>query len=171
MSIIKNPQFIDVEKTRVRFELINDDGVASVAELAVPPKMARGVNPFWDRILDEFDVEKMRRERNDMETRRKRQQEFDRKKRLAAEENTKLKILFDAKMKAFELPFINEAEPTIKTAVRRAPDLQMLNCIIYYQMQKYMTDNNMNFIDIIDKLDEIQDAKEAQKAQQTQNKT
>lgn len=166
MSIIKNPHFIDVEKTKVRFELINDNGVTSVAELAVPPKMARGVNEFWDRILDEFDVEKMRRERNEQETRRKRQEEFDRKKRQAAEENTKLKILFDAKMKAFELPFIAEAPDNIKTAIRRSPDLTMLNCIIYSQMSKYMSDNNLTFVDIFDKLDEIQDAKEeAQRAE------
>lgn len=167
MSVIKNPHFVDVEKTKVRFELINDNGVTSVAELTVPPKMARGVNAFWDRILDEFDVEKMRRDRNNLENQRKKQVEFDRKKRQAAEENNKLKILFDAKMKAFELPFISEAPDEIKTAIRRSPDLMMLNCVITFQMSRYMQDNNASFLDILDKLDEIQDAKEeAQRAQQ-----
>jgi hypothetical protein len=170
MSIIKNPHFVDVEKTKVRFELINDSGVTSVAELTVPPKMARGVNAMWDRILDEFDVEKMRRERNELETRRRRQQEFDRKKRLAAEENNKLKILFDAKMKAFEMPFIANAEDKIKTAIRRAPDMLMLNIIIHHQMMNYMSEKNMSFIDVFDELDDIQDAKEAQqKAQQSKS--
>lgn len=166
--LIKDPEFIDIQKTRVRFKLVNENGVTSTAELRVPDGWARGVNQYWDRILDEFDVEKMRRARNDLENKRKRQEEFERKKKAAAFENDKLKQLFDNKMKAFEMPFIASASDEIKSAVRRAPNQLILNSIIHDQMMKYMGEHNFTFTQLFDHLDELEEQKELAKQQASQ---
>ncbi len=165
-TVIKNPEFIDVQKTRVRFKLIDENGAESVAELAVPPKFARGVNPYWDRILDEYDVDKMRRDRNVAEQRMVRQKEFEDKKRKAGVENEKLKALFNTKMTAFELPFSAAASDEIKSAVRRAPNQMLLSAIIHEQLMTYMKEKNLSFLDLFDHLDEIEEQKEAEKAAQ-----
>lgn len=161
-STIRDPEFIDVAKTKVRFKLIDENGAESVAELAVPPKMARGVNPYWDRILDEFDVDKMRRDRNTKEQRLIKQREFEDKKRKAGIENEKLKALFNAKMQAFEMPFINDAPDKVKSAIRRAPNLMLLNAVIQEQMLQFMKEKDMSFIDLFDYLDDEADKKEAE---------
>lgn len=160
-TIIKNPEFCDIKKTRVRFTLVDENGAESVAELAVPEKWARGVNPYWDRILDEHDVEKMRREKNAKEAQLQRQREFEDKKRKAGVENEKLKALFNAKMQAFEMVFISEAPDAVKSAIRRAPNMMLLNAIIHEQLISYMREKSMTFLDLFDHLDEIADQKEA----------
>lgn len=170
MSVIRNPEFVDLQKSKVRFQLVSDDGVISTAELVVPKDQARGVNPYWDRILDEFDIEKMRKERNDKELRRINEARFAEKKKLTAIENNKLKELFDKKMKAFELPFVESASDTVKSAIRRAPDVFILNSIIHETLVKYMEEKNLDFSQLIDHLDDIQDAK-LQAAEQEANAT
>ncbi len=156
---ILNPQFVDLEKTIVRFQIQNADGVISNAELKVPKNMARGVNPYWDRILDEFNVDQMRKERNDRETRERKQREANDKKRKAGEENERLRRLFNRKMKAFEAFYIKEADATIKSAIRRAPDDEFLTLILNKAVNDYMQANNMSLLDFMDKMEEIEDEK------------
>lgn len=163
--IIKDPEYIDLEKTRVKFKLINENGVISNAELTVPDGKARGINTFWDRIMDEFDIEQMRKARNDLENRKRQDEEFKNRKKQAAEENNKLKILFDAKMKAFELPYIAEASADIKSAIRRAPSVAFVDAIVNKQMIDYITEKNMTFLELLDHLDDLEEAKAAAEAQ------
>ncbi len=51
--IIKNPEFIDLEKTRVRMILEDESGKQTVAEFKVPDGREAGVNEMWDRIVAE----------------------------------------------------------------------------------------------------------------------
>lgn len=161
--IIKNPQFVDLEKTKVRMTLVQENGTESVAELTVPANKERGINEFWDRIMDEFDVEKMRKDRNNLETRMRQDAEMQAKKRKATVENEKLKQLFDMKMAAFNLPFVASAADADKAAVRRAPTPLMLNLVVTQLAVKYLEENNMSFLDLFDLLDDLQDQQEAQK--------
>lgn len=156
---ILNPQFVDLEKTVVRFQIQNADGVISNAELKVPKDMARGVNPYWDRILDEFNIDQMRKERNDRETRERKQRAANDQKRKAGEENERLRRLFNRKMKAFEMFYIKEADASIKSAIRRAPDDDFLTLILTKAINDYMQANNMDLLDFMDKMEEIEDEK------------
>lgn len=151
---IVNPEYIDLEKTRVRFTLVYDSGISSIAELQVPPNKERDVNPYWDKIMDEFDIEKMRRDRNDLEIERQRLMEFEDKKRKSAIENESLRQLFNAKMKIFDLPFIQSAPTEIKSAIRRAPDMTMLNVVLSHQINKHIEETGISFLDLFDLLEE-----------------
>ena len=155
--IIKDPFFVDLEKTTVRMKLINDSGVETIAEFKVPEDQALGVNPYWDRIVKEFDVEKMRENRNRLESRIRQEQDFRRKKDKAAVENEKLRRLFDAKMEAFNLPFIANASDEDKASVRRAPNTALLDLVVSKLAEKYMNEKNMSFIELFDMIDDMQD--------------
>ena len=167
--IIKDPEFIDIQKTRVKFKLVKENGLVTVAELAVPPDRARGVNAYWDRIMDEFDVELMRKKRNALESSRIQQQEFMKKKQAAAIENEKLRLLFDAKMKAFELPYVSGASDDIKSAIRRAPDTGFLALILNDLMKQYMLDNELSYLEFLDHMDELEEEKELAAQEAAQN--
>ncbi len=156
---IVEPEFIDLQKTRVRFKIVTD-GVIQSAELKVPDNQARGVNIYWDRILDEYDIKKMRDDRNNKEIRDRKTREVEDKRRKGHLENQKLKELFQLKIKAFELPFINNAEDNVKAAIRRAPTIEILNNTVNNITSKYLTDNNMTYLDYIDYLDDLEDQKE-----------
>ena len=155
--IIKNPEFVDLEKTTARVTLVNESGIETVTEFKVPAKWAKGVDPLWDRILTEFDVEKMRRDRNNQETRKNQDKQLTDKKKKAAAESEKLRQLFTAKMNLFNLPFVANASDKDKAAVRRAPDMTMLNLVASHLVSKYITEKDMTFLDLFDEIDDIQD--------------
>lgn len=160
---ILDPHFVDLQKTVVRFKLVNDNGVTSTADLNVPQDFKRGVNKYWDYILDNFDVNEMRKRRNDEETRKKKERELADKKRKAHEENIRLRNLFNKKMKAFELPFIESASNDIKSAIRRAPDDDVLSFILHQITVEFMKENDMDYIDYLDYLDDLEDKKAEEK--------
>jgi hypothetical protein len=160
---ILDPEYVDLEKTRVRFKIVQESGLESIAELTVPKGKQRGVNKYWDRIMDEFDIEEMRNRRNNLETEiRKRNQHAEQKSK-TLEQTTALRILFNAKTKAFDLPFIANADVDTKSAIRRAPNLEILNFIINEVTKKYMEENSMDFNDYLDYLDDLEEELETKK--------
>lgn len=167
---IIEPEFVDLEKTRVRFKIVTD-GVIQSAELKVPPKQERGVNEYWDRILDEFDIQKMREDRNNKELRDRKAREVEDKRRKGNLENQRLKELFQVKIKAFELPYITSASDDTKAAIRRAPNIELLTLILNELALGYMKENNMTYLDYIDYLDDLEEQKELAKETSTTNET
>lgn len=159
--IIKNPHYIDLQKTRVGLTLVSENGTESKAEFVVPEGGKTGVNPIWDRILTEFDEKKMRAARNDLETKMIREREFNDKKRKAAVESEKMKLLFDQKMKCFQYPFVKNATNEEKSAVRRCPDMLTLGIIINFLSMKYIQDNNFSILEFVDNIEEQMDESES----------
>ncbi len=160
---IQNPQYIDLEKTMVSFQIVKEDGTILNAQLKVPENKERGVNAYWDRIMDEFDIEVMRKQRNDLEVRRRREREVNGKKQKAAIENEKLRHLFSLKIKAFEYPFIASAPDDIKAAIRRASSVEFLNMVLNSQIERFMKENNMSYVDYLDYLEDLEEEKEKNK--------
>lgn len=156
-NTIKNPEYVDLQKTRVKFTLVSESGIESVAELTVPPNKERGVNKYWDRIMDEFDIEEMRQRRNSLETERMRAEDHRREKIKNDVEVNRLRQLFDAKAKVFELPFVKDADVETKAAIRRAPTAEVLNFIVSDITKKYLDENNMTYTDYLDYLEDLED--------------
>lgn len=159
--IIKNPHYIDLEKTRVGLTLVSENGTESRAEMVVPEGGKVGINPIWDRILNEFDEKKMREDRNNLELRRRKDAEFNDKKRKASIESEKMKMLFDSKMKCFQYPFVKNASSEEKSAVRRCPDMLTLGIVINFLSMKYIQDNNFSILEFVDNIEEHVDESES----------
>jgi hypothetical protein len=154
---LENPHYIDLEKTQVGVTLVYENGVKQSAVFKVPTNGEKGLNKFWDRILEEFDEKAMRKARNDLELRRIEEQNFRNKKHKAALESAKLRTLFDKKIQAFEMPFVKNATNEEKAAVRRSPNELILNIIMTSLAIKYINSNNISLIDFIDQFDEIEE--------------
>lgn len=152
--IIRNPEFIDLQKNFVRMTLVAEDGKETVAEFKVPDNKQAGVNEFWDRIVAEHNVEAMRRRRNDIETMKIQEAERIEKKKRAQVENELLRQLFDQKLYYFNLPFINDLTDEEKASIRRAPNLALLQVAVNSVFASYMkrTEKNLTII-----FDEIED--------------
>ncbi len=152
--IIKNPEFIDLEKTRVRMILEDESGKQTVAELKVPDKREAGVNEMWDRIVAEHDVEVMRKRRNDLETQKIIEKERLEKKSRAQKENEILRYLFDQKLYFFNLPFISELTDEEKSSIRRAPNTNLLFVAVAMAFAGYMERTGKKMIDIFDEIED-----------------
>ena len=151
---ITKPEFLDSEKTIIRFLLNKEDGSSSVAQFKVPEGEQKGVNPFWDKICEEYDVEELKKDTDIRIQEYKEFQEYKNKKTKAEAENRELRILFDLKAKSFDLPFIADADSSIKSAIRRSPDILTLNAIIAYNFQKYLESNNISCLEYIESVEE-----------------
>lgn len=152
--IIKNPEFIDLQKTFVRMTLVSEDGKETVAEFKVPENREPGVNEFWDRIVAEHDVEAMRKKRNDREQLRIQELQRLEKKHKARIENDILRQLFDLKLYYFNLPFVNELTDEEKTSIRRAPNISLLNIAVTYVFNSYMSRTGKKITDIFDEIED-----------------
>lgn len=160
---VLEPEFIDIQKTKIKFKIEADDGRISTAELTVPKDGAKGVNKYWDMILENYDINVLRKRRNEKEVLIQRRKEMEDKQRKANAENQRLRILFDKKMAAFQLPFIKESDPEIRSAIRRAPTSDILDMFLIDYTLKFMKDNNMSYVDYLDYLDDIEDKKQEEK--------
>lgn len=152
--IIKNPEFIDLQKTFVRMTLVSEDGKETVAEFKVPENREPGVNEFWDRIVAEHDVEAMRKKRNDREQLRIQELQRLEKKHKARIENDILRQLFDLKLYYFNLPFVNELTDEEKTSIRRAPNVGLLNIAVASVFNSYMNRTGKKITDIFDEIED-----------------
>ncbi len=156
--IIKDPEFIDLKKTSVRFTLIKGYSTV-VAELKVPANQEKGINPHWDYILENFDIEQMRKKRNDDEVRIRKIEEYKRQKREAQQENDALIRLFNKKMSLFEIPFISESNDDIRSAIRRSGDDLFLDFLYFDILKKIMIENNYTYVELLDYLEKVKDEK------------
>lgn len=152
--IIKNPEFIDIQKNFVRFTMQDESGKETVAEFKVPENREPGLNEFWDRIVQEFDIEEMRRKRNELETRIINERDRIEKKKRAQFQNEILKNLFDQKLYFFNLPFINELTDEEKSSIRRAPNVSLLNIAVATALIGYMQRTEKTLIDIFDAIED-----------------
>lgn len=152
--IIRNPEFIDLQKNFVRMTLVAEDGKETVAEFKVPDNREAGVNEFWDRIVAEHDVEAMRRRRNDIETMKIQETERIEKKKRAQVENELLRQLFDQKLYYFNLPFVNDLTDEEKASIRRAPNLALLQVAVNSVFASYMERTKKNMTTIFDEIED-----------------
>lgn len=160
---ILDPEYVDLEKTRVRFKIVHENGLENVAELTVPKGKQKGVNKYWDMIVEQFDIEEMRQRRNRIETERRQRERHHAEKMKNQGEINRLRHLFDSKSKVFELPFISEADVEVKSAVRRAPTFEILTFIVNDLTKKFMEENDMDYNDFLDYLEDLEDEKEEMK--------
>ena len=161
--IIRNPEFIDLQKNFVRMTLVAEDGKETVAEFKVPDNRQTGVNEFWDRIVAEHNVEAMRRRRNDIETMRIQEASRLEKKKKALVENEVLRQLFDQKLYYFNLPFVNDLTDEEKASIRRAPNLTLLQIAVNSVFASYMKRTGKSITTIFDEIEdkEFEDASNA----------
>lgn len=158
--IIKNPEFIDLQKNFVKMILVDENGKETVAEFKVPENRQSGINEFWDRIVAEHDVEAMRRRRNNIETMRIQEAERLEKKKRASVENELLRRLFDQKLYYFNLPFVNELTDEEKASIRRAPNETLLQIAASTVFMSYMQRTGKSITTIFDEIEdkEFEDA-------------
>jgi hypothetical protein len=151
---IKDPIFVDIEGTRVRFVLDYNNGLKTIAEFTVPQDRQKGVNEYWDHIVDNFDVDKMLINRKNVEKRRISEMRIRQKKEKAATEGEHLRKLFESKMKFFQLPFVNDLSDEDKASIRRAPNELMLSLAMFQIFNKYLQTTNMSMLDFFDMIED-----------------
>jgi hypothetical protein len=152
--IIKNPEFVDLQKTFVRMLLVDESGKETLAEFKVPENKEPGINEFWDRIVAEHDVEVMRKKRNDIEAMRIQELQRLEKKKKSQVENEILRQLFDQKLYYFNLPFVSELTDDEKSSIRRAPNLTLLNVAVASVFNSYMSRTGKTIVDIFDEIED-----------------
>jgi hypothetical protein len=157
---ILNPEYVDLEKTRVRFKIVREDGIENIAELTVPNNKKRGVNKYWDRIMDEYDIEEMRQRRNRIESELRNQKKHSEEKKKTQDKVIELKTLFNEKTKVLELPFIRDAGTDVKSAIRRAPTKSVLDFIVTDLTRKFIEEQQMDYNDYLDYLDDLEEEAE-----------
>lgn len=153
---IESPEFIDIQKTRVRFLLVAENGVKTVAEMRVPAGEALGVSETWDKIVAEFDVAEMKKRRNNIERKMRIERDLAEKKKKSSIENRILQHLFDKKLQFFNYHFVDQLTYEEKSAVRRASDETLLNVAIFNAIYSYTQRTGKPLLELFDEIEDEQ---------------
>ena len=139
----------------IRCNGVRSNGSLVELELKVPENEEKGVNEYfdyiienhnWDAIVEDFKIRSDKRHLdlvNERE-RKKNQVEFGR-----------LQSLFDQKAALFKQPYIKNAAPDVKSAIRRCPDHVTLNAIAVSAFNTHLQENQLSYGDYLDILDDL----------------
>lgn len=141
--------------TTIRCQGVLADGTLEEVDIQVPPNDAVGVNEYFDFILETYNIADIRAAYDVALKRHRAQQAAERDKAKREIENKRLEVLFNSKAKIFEMPFIAESAAEVRSAVRRAPNLEILNIIVNDSFRAYLEANEMTYSDYLDHLDEL----------------
>lgn len=141
--------------TTIRCQGVLADGTLEEIDIQVPPNDEAGVNEYFDFILNTYDIADIRAAYDIALKRHRAQQAAERDKQRRAEENKRLEVLFNSKAKIFEMPFITDSSADVRSAIRRAPNLEILNIIVTDSFRAYLEANEMTYSDYLDRLDEL----------------
>lgn len=141
--------------TTLRCQGVLADGSLEEIDIEIPPNDAAGVNEYFDFILDTYDMTDIRAAYDVALKRHRAQQAAEKDKQRREEENKRLEVLFNAKAKVFEMPFIADSSSDVRSAIRRAPNVEILNIIVSDSFRLYLETNEMTYSDYLDRLDEI----------------
>jgi len=150
-----NPRFIN--PVEISCTCIKDDDSEMRIEFAVPDgdPPAKGQNKYYDYLIENFNLSDLKeRYKNELAEHRRRQQERQDRGN-AAKETERLKVLFDHKAQVFEMPFVKESAPELKSALRRASSLSMLNVLVVCAFQEYLSSKEMSYNEYLDYVDEL----------------
>jgi hypothetical protein len=152
--IIRKAKYMNQDKTKIQVLLENENGTTNLAEFQIRKDALEGENVLWDRIKKEYDMSLMDSDLEDSIRRFNLQREYEDKRKKAALESEKMKMLFDAKLNFFNFPLIDELSDEEKATIRRAPDLQMLQVAIVWVLINYATRNNKSMLDVFDAMED-----------------
>ena len=144
-----------VNPNTITCEGVRKDGSTQQLDFTVPEDEESGVNEYFDFIVENYSLKDIKAQ-YEVALRKHRamqQEESDRKKR--DEENERLKRLFNQKSNLFEMPFIKEGSTEVRSAIRRAPDEQILQVIAVDSFRRYLDDKNMKYSDYLNYVDEL----------------
>jgi hypothetical protein len=150
---ILEPFFIN-DKKAMRAKVVYETGRKQTIQFEIPKDQETGVNKYWDYVVDNFDVQLLEKKWDDALAHHRKRQEHQREKEKHRPEVERLKRLFGLKTQVFEMPFVKEADVETKSAIRRAPDENILNLIVQDLMKKYMAEQNLDYHSFMDYLDE-----------------
>lgn len=152
--VIKNPIFVNTACDVIRLTLVKENDISTVAEFKIPENGERGINEYWDYILDNFNIDELIAHRRSIEKKYLDERKYVKQKEEAAIEANILKDLFNLKIAVFNYPFVKSASDEDKAAVRRAQDVLVLNMIITKLAHEYMEKNNLTMIQLLDLIDD-----------------
>jgi len=132
-------------------------GAAYLVSKAIKKSTVVAFPELGMEAIYEFDIEDMRQRRKNREIEERNRINHRREKEKADVERHRLRNLFNSKTKAFELPFIKDADIDTKAAIRRAGTHELLYFFINDITRKFIEDNKMTYSEYLDYLDDLED--------------
>lgn len=153
LETIKNPEYKFNNKNVIIFQYETSEGATKTAFLTVPAEDEH--NREYDYIIEKFGVDYLNEQHDKVVEHAKKRHELDKLKREGAKEADELAALFKQKAEIFKLPFVKNADEDTQSAFRRAPTMQVLNCILAIEMKKYMDENSYDYDTLLDEVDDV----------------
>ena len=147
---IKRARYMNSSRTLIYVELETEDGTLSKLQFQAPPNNQLGVNPLFDRVVNEIGLEKMSSDFREVELQAHKRNQFEAQKRQSQFERQKMTALLEKKAQAFENPIVEALDSRLlRTSIRKAQSEQQIQSLIIAALVTFVVDNKLNLEDTI----------------------
>lgn len=147
---IKSARYQNSSRTLIFAEVVGEDGNVSTMTFQAPPNNQLGVNPIFDKVVEQITLEKMSADFKQVELQAHRKRQYASQKQQSDIERAKMTALLEKKAQAFENPIVEMINSrSLRTAIRKAKNEQLINSYITAALVTYIVDNKLNLEDTI----------------------
>ena len=150
----ESARFINSSRTKMEVVELKEDGTTERKQVEVPAERARGVDPYFDAILDQFDIEKLSEDFKEVERKAAERRRYEDERKRAEEQRRRINALFEFKAASFNLPFVEEFEHAkLRTRIRKAKSKQEIdNMVILGMVYTVLKNQDLSFEELLTKL-------------------
>lgn len=147
---IKSARYMNSSRTMIYAEVESEDGSVSTLNIQAPANNEIGVNPVFDKIVEQFTLEKLSEDFKQVELQHHRRKQYETQKIQSEAERKKMTILLEKKAQAFESPIVEAVNSRVlRTSIRKAKTEQQINQIILAALVSYVVENKLSIEDSI----------------------
>ena len=142
---IKTARYQNSSRTLIYTELVDESGNVSTMTINAPPDNQLGVNPLFDKIVQDITLEKMSNDFKEVELQAHRRKQYEIQRKKSEEERRKMTALLEKKAEAFESPIVEALNNrTLRTAIRKAKNDYEINQMIVAALVVHVIENKLS---------------------------
>lgn len=142
---IKLARYMNSSRTLIYAEVESEDGSISKLNIQAPANNELGINPVFDKIVEQITLKKLDEDFKQIELQHHRKKQFETQKLQSEAERKKMTILLEKKAEAFESPVVEAIDSRVlRTSIRKAKNEQQINQIILAALVSHIVENKLS---------------------------
>lgn len=152
--IIKDAKFINSKCTLMEVKIQKNSGSMLSARFAVPSEYQKGVNKYFDMVLEKFDINQLKEETQKLSEDAKKYQNWKNERQKNNEKSAQLNQLFQKKISFLESVIMKDSTVEQRKIIRKVNTLEKFLLVQHEIIKDYANHNNISFFEAVMLMDQ-----------------
>lgn len=155
MMEIKTARFLNSSKTLMEIELVRSKtGKPKLVTINVPENREKGKDPYFDMVLEKFNIDQLDAEFNEMANTVHKKREWQAARQKTEQKGEMLNTLFKKKVEFLNSKILGNSNADQRRAIRKANTFEKYQMIQTEIVKQYADENNISFFEAVMLIDE-----------------